>query len=467
MLFYFYSLVLNLTFAVCSFSLFNCECVDTHETIIPFFWETPLYHTEVDRFGYHPYNEFASHIYNEYLIQLVHRCAVEGLECEKNRQGKINSVNIYNLVVNNLTSIKILIDSHSQHFINILLNRQDNFLLTKRELILKDIQLKLDHIGSSLAPIANDDSYITAILILSLPEGFVHGNSLFILDPRTSPVIQNIPHSSYVRYYSIELQIGQLIIIPSYVKWYMLPNVDNENERVYILFQLTLLELSPLYGQYNPFKADCSANYNENPLASIKYLWGTPIWKTFSSMLHSLNENLTNYTLTLEKSFNSVVKSNYGGWQSPANQLSFIETNILLSTLKEEITKTILEYAKIYLNIDAMYAGKERVDIRHSWFGVNRYLNANLPHIHPDSHISGVYYINIGQSKNIDTRLFHIDPRSCSVRSIFRDNGERIIESRVSAGNLILFPSWLEHFVEPCLLEEEPRIVFSFNAILL
>ena len=95
--------------------------------------------------------------------------------------------------------------------------------------------------------------------------------------------------------------------------------------------------------------------------------------------------------------------------------------------------------------------GTLEVEIHAAWAGVNNFGDSNNVHVHPDSVVSGAYYVSEGGAK---TDIFHIDPRT-------RCSGD-VIQTRTSAGTIVVFPSWMEHYV-PAHTGREPRIIVAFN----
>ena len=107
--------------------------------------------------------------------------------------------------------------------------------------------------------------------------------------------------------------------------------------------------------------------------------------------------------------------------------------------------------------------------IGNMWANINPPGGYNRPHIHPNSHFSGVYYIKAPQ--NSGDIVFN-DPRS-SAHMVMPDRVKDIKppshlwrEVRVNPleGRLIMFPSWLWHCVDPNE-SNDIRISVSFNFI--
>ena len=129
------------------------------------------------------------------------------------------------------------------------------------------------------------------------------------------------------------------------------------------------------------------------------------------------------------------------------------------------------------------------VEVHSSWFGLNKPGDSNSPHVHPASSVSGVYYVacpahadpdGSNQRSLSDGKLHLLDPRGYGwakgsgthggagaragagassgagaalhsaadvVVSMASGRLEQVITPK--AGKLVLFPSYLEHWVEP------------------
>jgi uncharacterized protein (TIGR02466 family) len=99
-----------------------------------------------------------------------------------------------------------------------------------------------------------------------------------------------------------------------------------------------------------------------------------------------------------------------------------------------------------------------------SWVNRGNKDSEHTSHTHPNSFISGIYYIS-----NNPSPTFFEDPRfqirnGISVHS-FSKFGQNVWPCPSETGTLVLFPSWLEHYVDaqPNLIGN--RYTLSFNAM--
>ena len=175
----------------------------------------------------------------------------------------------------------------------------------------------------------------------------------------------------------------------------------------------------------------------------------------------SMNLELQQLILAEERSHPSVGRSNIGGWHSREDLLQRSEPSIAALT-------TWLTWA-VGRMIDAS-AGVRKFKGTLSlsaWATVCRSGAYHAPHSHPDSAWSGVYYVEAGM-RNADRpfsgMLEFLDPRS-GIEAVTAPGDPYGEPLRVvpESGLLVIFPSWLYHWVHP-YAGETPRIAVSFNA---
>ena len=172
--------------------------------------------------------------------------------------------------------------------------------------------------------------------------------------------------------------------------------------------------------------------------------------------MEELNEKLINLSLDLEKKNSGVVKSNMGGYQS-----DFLEnSNKTIRATKKVILKALNQFA------DTIYVRKPyTVLFDDPWLNVNRESHANKIHTHPRSDLSLTYYCEVPADSG---RIIFENPvlhqRTTSIRYEKHDvwNSEHINLSPKKY-DLIIFPSYIPHFVEPNK-SNKPRISLACNA---
>lgn len=181
----------------------------------------------------------------------------------------------------------------------------------------------------------------------------------------------------------------------------------------------------------------------------------------FCSQIYSVhlnnidNKKIEEESYLLKQKYNSEKMTNYGGWQSPSKW--YME-----DLDKTEILKLLKEIKIAVENISKKW--DLEVFISNFWININGKYNFNYPHEHNSSVFSGVYYVKCNkESGNLiferpDNQKFFIDES--------RDNEYRFQAYSIQPkpSQLFIFPSYLKHFVEPNLSNDD-RISIAFNFV--
>tara|TARA_R100000742_G_C4278292_1_gene100923 strand:- start:672 stop:1238 length:567 start_codon:yes stop_codon:yes gene_type:complete len=180
--------------------------------------------------------------------------------------------------------------------------------------------------------------------------------------------------------------------------------------------------------------------------------------------------NIWNINLSLDldqikKEVNTIVKSdkgrvisNQGGYQS--NNIE-IEKFVHLSFLKEIILNNTIQY-KQSLGL------KTECKLDNLWININNFKDFNISHMHPNSSISGVFYIEClkesGQIVFENPFRDHLGYTWDSRLTVYNPNTSSKWKIVPETNKLLLFPSFLNHYVEPNLSKDK-RISISFNVL--
>jgi uncharacterized protein (TIGR02466 family) len=194
----------------------------------------------------------------------------------------------------------------------------------------------------------------------------------------------------------------------------------------------------------------------------------TPAFPTLIGRLQipdagSMNRDLEALILAEEAKYSSLGRSNIGGWHSRPDFLRWSDPAVAALT-------TWLTWSLCRM-IEASAGSKvlEGTLSVSAWATLCREGAYHAPHSHPDSAWSGVYYVDAG-SGNADQPLSGVleflDPRA-GVEAVTApgDPYGEPVRVRPQAGLLVVFPSWLYHWVHP-YTGQTPRIAVSFNAAL-
>ena len=180
----------------------------------------------------------------------------------------------------------------------------------------------------------------------------------------------------------------------------------------------------------------------------------TPDAKAMNHALHDL-------ILAEEAEYTSLGRSNIGGWHSRPDFLHRSDPTV--AALTSWITGALIRMIRETAGQDAF---KGTLSIS-AWATICRAGAYHAPHSHPDSAWSGVYFVDAGtinSNSPLSGVLEFIDPRA-GVEAVTApgDPYGEPVRVRPEAGLIVVFPSWLYHWVHP-YAGHTPRIAVSFNA---
>lgn len=191
-------------------------------------------------------------------------------------------------------------------------------------------------------------------------------------------------------------------------------------------------------------------------------LFSVPIFTHVWDDCEDMNRELLGVILEQEKNVPSVSLTNAGGWQSKPQSPGWAGKagEELASRIQAAIQQATGELLRQAIK-------REKMSWQFSiWANVNRAGDYNEMHIHAGSTWSGVYYVDAGDtvdsepySGNISFLNPLIQDRSCFFANCFPDRQFM----RVSTGQILLFPSYLQHEVRR-YQGNRPRVSIAFNA---
>jgi uncharacterized protein (TIGR02466 family) len=198
-------------------------------------------------------------------------------------------------------------------------------------------------------------------------------------------------------------------------------------------------------------------------MSLTEWHFGTPIYQREIHDVAVLNNALRTHILELEQVHPSQKRSNRGGWQFEI-QLS---TDVAVQTLLKNIRMVVNEFTS------AEQAGTTQPDFDIvAWASINRRNHYNRVHHHIGGGFwSGVYYVAVPPPDDQVGAIVFRNPTTQSIlaNTIFapaplRHQFKHQFEIFPTAGLLVIFPSWLEHFVDPHHSDQE-RISVPFDII--
>ena len=177
----------------------------------------------------------------------------------------------------------------------------------------------------------------------------------------------------------------------------------------------------------------------------------------FKIPLYSVNLNLdtqkiSEYCLLHQIDNDGRQVSNAGGYQSKDLVGEHPQLNDLFIQIEE--------HGKSFAG--DLHLGKVLLD--NIWININDYKDHNLPHVHSDCALSGVYYTNVPINggeiafKHPSAYIKH-EWKNPHINTSYTSSN---IGMPVHENCLYIFPSWLEHLVMPNMSMDK-RISISFN----
>lgn len=168
----------------------------------------------------------------------------------------------------------------------------------------------------------------------------------------------------------------------------------------------------------------------------------------------NIQRELTHEELQCVFKHRNNVRKSYGNYQSE-------NTHILDEPEFKDIKSFIEQAIKHYKDTVIIANDNLEIYITQSWLSFTNPGNFHHKHSHPNSFLSGVFYINAKKDLDIiqfeqdNTGLYYISKQS----NIFN---AKTVSASVGTGDLIMFPSNLNHQV-PTTSHNEIRVSLAFN----
>ena len=166
--------------------------------------------------------------------------------------------------------------------------------------------------------------------------------------------------------------------------------------------------------------------------------FGSPIWRAYTPLPRGAYE----WAMDYKEENESEPRSSRGGYQSVPQRSDFLPY-----LFRDHILRS--------------FPFRDRMEMGWWWLNVNEKSNFNMQHTHPGCDLSGIWYLTDNNNS-----LVFIDPLQHSRSNLYLafpelDIGEGVYVN-AKAGEIIIFPSDLPHFVEPHSLDTK-RVSVSFN----
>jgi uncharacterized protein (TIGR02466 family) len=200
---------------------------------------------------------------------------------------------------------------------------------------------------------------------------------------------------------------------------------------------------------------------DDGPKGRAELLFATPLLnRRLAIATPDFLAEVKAHVLDLMAKDTGVKRSNVGGWHSSGDL--FATEDATMQALAEALLASAAEMT-YYRARDFNPQCTIEVDFEGAaWANVSREGDFNRPHIHPGFVWSGVFYVDTGpglprgdpkaaEAGNIE----FVDPRPGNHHSI-----KHVVRPR--AGQVLIFPAWLSHYVNPYRGRGE-RVSIAFN----
>ena len=172
------------------------------------------------------------------------------------------------------------------------------------------------------------------------------------------------------------------------------------------------------------------------------------------------NRNFIKYCYSLKKETEGVKKSNSLGWHSE-DQIHLRDDFVFLDNISNIIETTIKDF----------HLKDCSISLNSLWVNINQKWAYNHRHIHPNSHLSGIFYLKVPENSG-DLIFVNDNMQMNNVYEFINENVTKSIKLyptykyKPEEGRMFIFDSLLPHYVEQNLSRED-RISISFNLNLL
>jgi uncharacterized protein (TIGR02466 family) len=199
----------------------------------------------------------------------------------------------------------------------------------------------------------------------------------------------------------------------------------------------------------------------------LNHVFTTPVLRDNAGVPAGDLAAMAAYLVELQGKASGETKSNRGGWHSTGNL--FGPEHREFPIIREAVTKALFNY------IGEVFAYRGEINLSlTAWTVINRPGDYNVPHNHAANLLSGALYLSVPPGMRGGDIVFQ-DPR-LNLNAHETDAMRRLnlrppwmsptISVTPGTGEILVFPSWLIHWVDPFACEDAAavRIVVSFNA---
>lgn len=198
----------------------------------------------------------------------------------------------------------------------------------------------------------------------------------------------------------------------------------------------------------------------------LNHVFTTPIFRDKTELTVEQRDEVCRYLLQLREQSPGEKKSNRGGWHSTGNL--FAPDHTQFPAMRDAITAALFRY------IGEVFGFRGEIQLALTgWTVINSPGDYNVPHNHAANMLSGALYLAVPADMKGGAIVFQ-DPR-LNLNAHESEGMRRLnvrppwmnptVNVQPNVGDILVFPSWLNHWVEPyeTPAEDTLRIVVSFN----
>lgn len=169
-----------------------------------------------------------------------------------------------------------------------------------------------------------------------------------------------------------------------------------------------------------------------------------------------------NYDLTVEQ------KEKLNSLKIASSLLSE-EMHLLDDPAFLDLKLEILYHANYYATKICSFKREVSFRMTESWYRETKCNQDHSMHHHPNSVLSGVYYINVPKGNNHDAINFYCENTFFKnfqfnwTPNEYNKYNSNDLQIPVESDTIILFPSWINHYVTTNVSPDESRQIISFN----
>lgn len=195
-------------------------------------------------------------------------------------------------------------------------------------------------------------------------------------------------------------------------------------------------------------------------LEACQNLFATPVMTFSLPDAEALNADLTTEIAAMRAASPGIQKTNQKGWHSKGGVFTASEGP--MRVLSDHIREAFFAATRLIapdFDIDAYDARFQ------GWVNVNPKDGYNIPHIHPGHQWSGCYYVAQPDVPESPSGMIEfLDPRGslADVAMLKAPAFGSAYRLRPTAGTLLVFPSYLVHWVHPNQ-QDEDRVTIAWN----